>query len=186
MNSTQVTSAMLLALLLSGCSTLDSLPYFSTSETSAKANLSQGIAITQTEPPELESIRFFTDTPFSKQAAQGCIAEYVLPAIEEEPIEYAGRDVITTRGTTVNQDRILGISHGQHVIDFHLAVLGQHNGTHYGFSQLQLAREDKLKISSHERQPILAQSSNSKRAYRSLASLFNQLDHCVKESTNTK
>ena len=36
-----------------------------------------------------------------------------------------------------------------------MALLGQHNGTHYGFSQLRLAKQNKLNLSKDERQESL-------------------------------
>ncbi|ART79501.1 hypothetical protein [Oceanisphaera avium] len=186
MNSTRVTSAILLSLMLGGCSALDSLPYLGSSEADIRENAAQGIAITQTRPAELESIRFFTDTPFVSEALASCLEEYLGANQDHTKRYYRGRDVIRTSGTISNSESTLGIKLASYSIDFDLAVLGQHNGSHYGFSQLRLARSDKLKLNSHAAQPILANSSSAKRAYLTLRQLFISLDKCVQETTVVK
>ncbi|MGO4998349.1 hypothetical protein [Oceanisphaera sp. W20_SRM_FM3] len=194
MRITFVASATLATLLLSGCSTLPTLPYFKNAQatttnttvahsaTTSAANGQRGVAITQTRPEMLESITFFTNTLFSAKAADTCVQAYLSAPAEDNPIKYLGRDALTTSGSTSGEDRTLGILYGGHQIDFNLALLGQHNGTHYGFSQLRLAKQDKLKISNHDLRPILANSGDSKRVYQTLETLFKKLDACVVES----
>lgn len=70
MKSPLVASCMLFALLLSGCSNLDKLPYFNRSAPAADSNSTAtpatdklGIAVSQTQPEKLESISFFAKTP---------------------------------------------------------------------------------------------------------------------------
>lgn len=193
MRTALVASLALTTLLLSGCSTLKSLPHFNRSDatptaSSAAANATskQGIAVSQTEPAELESITFFTKTLFSREAADTCVKETLSAPENDDHIKYLGRDALTTSGSISGEDRTLGILVGSHYIDFHLALLGQHNGTHYGFSQLRLAKQDKLNISNHDLRPILANSSDSKRVYQTLEKLFQQLDACVNDEQETE
>ena len=200
MRSALVASLTLTTLLLSGCSTLKSLHNFNrtpapatidetpanpamTKPANASASTGKlGIAISQTEPAELESITFFTKTPFAKEASDACVQEYLSAPENDDHIKYLGQDALTTSGSVSGEDRSLGILYGGHHIDFHLALLGQHNGTHYGFSQLRLAKQDKLNISNHDLRPILANSGDSKRVYQTLEGLFKQIDACVAEN----
>ena len=194
MRTTLVASATLATLLLSGCSTLPTPPYFTNSEDSSSntsvansatlssANGQRGIAITQTQPPMLESITFFTNTLFSSKAADACVQEYLSPPAVDNNIKYLGGDALTTSGSISGEDRTLGFLYGSHQIDFKLALLGEFNGTHYGFSELRLAKQDKLNISNHDLRPILANSGDSKRVYQTLEALFRELDACVVEN----
>lgn len=197
MKSPLVASCMLFALLLSGCSTLDTLPYFNRSANEANANSGSanatqdtlGIAVSQTKPPILESITFFTETLFSKKTTKTCVQEPLAALDENEDTDvsthYLGQDVLTTSGAVSGESRRLGISVGRYQITFNLALLGQHNGTHYGFSQLRLAKQNKLNLSSHDLRPILANSSDSKLVYQALYTLFRELDACATGDTAT-
>lgn len=178
MKPTLVASCILFTLVLSGCSTLNRLPYFNDNSAHATATKA-GIAISQTDPAELESISFFTDTPFTANTANACVQEQLIAAAEKTNIKYLGQDILTTHGAIEEENRTLGLVMGRHQIAFHLALLGQHNGTRYGFSQLRLANQDKLQLNSHDAQPILANSRDSKQVYKTLETLFQQLDACV-------
>ena len=172
-----VASCMLFTLLLSGCSSLDALPYFKGSATPATGRL--GIAVSQTKPSELESISFFAKTPFASRTIDACVGEHITVPDADTNIKYLGRDTLTTSGSISAENRTLGLVMGQHQINFHLKMIGQHNGTRYGFSHLSLANQDKFNISSHDFQPILANSGDSKRVYQTLETLFQHLDACV-------
>ncbi|WP_319781547.1 hypothetical protein [Oceanisphaera sp. IT1-181] len=191
MKSALVATFLLLTLLLSGCTTLDTLPYFNRAENETNANSATadstkdtlGIAVSQTKPPTLESITFFTETLFSKKTAKSCVQEPLAASNENEDTDasthYLGLDVLTTSGAISGESRRLGISIGRYQITFKLALLGQHNGTHYGFSQLRLAKQNKLNLSNHDLRPILTNSSDSKLVYQALDTLFRKLDACT-------
>ncbi|ART83605.1 hypothetical protein CBP31_14005 [Oceanisphaera profunda] len=195
MKSAPVATFVLLTLLLSGCTTLDTLPYFNRSANEANASSASsdstkdtlGIAVSQTKPPTLESITFFTETLFSKKTAKICVQEPLADLNEDTDASthYLGLDVLTTSGAVSGESRRLGISVGRYQITFNLALLGQHNGTHYGFSQLRLAKQNKLNLSSHDLRPILANSSDSKLVYQALDTLFRELDACAADDTAT-
>lgn len=186
MKSPLVASCMLFALLLSGCSTLNKLPYLNSSATTPDSNSSPtpatdqlGIAISQTKPETLESISFFAKTPFASKVAKFCVEEHLIVADAETNIQYLGLDTLTTYGSISGENRTFGLLIGQHQIAFHLKLIGQHNGTRYGFSELRLASQDKLNITNHDFQPILANTRNSSRVYQTLAALYEQLDTCM-------
>lgn len=195
MKSAPVATFVLLALLLSGCSTLDTLPYFNRAENEANASSASpdstkdtlGIAVSQTKPPTLESITFFTKTPFSKKMAKACVQEPLAESNEDTDASthYLGLDILTTSGAVSGESRRLGILIGRYQITFNLALLGQHNGTHYGFSQLRLAKQNKLNLSNHDLRPIQANSSDSKLVYQALDTLFRELDACAADDTAT-
>ena len=189
MKPTLVASCILFTLVLSGCSTLETLPYFkrgSDADTATAANSRLGIAISQTDPAELESISFFAKTPFVSKIAESCVEAHLIVADAETNIKYLGLDTLTTYGAISGENRNFGLLFGQHQITFHLKLIGQHNGTRYGFSELRLANQDKLKLNNHDAQPILANSSDSKRVYQTLEKLFNELDACVAGDTATE
>lgn len=193
MKSPLVASCMLFALLLSGCSTLDKLPYFNRSAPAADSNSTTtpatdklGIAVSQTQPEKLESISFFAKTPFASKIAEYCVEEHLIVADAESNIKYLGLDTLTTYGSISGENRTFGLLIGNHQIAFHLKLIGQHNGTRYGFSELRLANQDKFNITNHDFQPILANSGASKRVYQTLAALFHQLDACISDDQTTQ
>lgn len=178
-----VASGILFTLLLSGCSTLDRLPYFNGSTTATNSTTTPtdklGIAISQTQPEKLESISFFAKTPFASKTAEYCVAEHLTVADPETNIQYLGLDTLTTYGSISGENRTFGLLIGNYQIAFHLQLIGQHNGTRYGFSKLRLASQDKLNITNHDFQPIQANTRNSNRVYQTLATLYKQLDACM-------
>src|SRR5699024_11131584 len=96
------------SLLLSACSNLTSLPYFNKDEPITAHT--PGIGISQSEPPQLASIAFASDTQFNSERIKGCVDE-LLAAIEEEGrvINYVGRDTLTATAVLAGEKRQLGV-----------------------------------------------------------------------------
>lgn len=169
---------VLFILLLSGCAQLASLPY------PTKARLlspnTPGVAVSQTRPPRLESIAFFSDTPFNVDRAEPCIKEYLpLPDDDVDTVVYFGRDVVNTLGMIRVNKRQLGLLPSEYQIAFKLSVLGQTKGTRYGFSQLKLARSDALDLNNHGFTSIAPASADAQQVYQSLKAFYQQLDACM-------
>lgn len=166
------------SLLLSACSNLTSLPYFNKNEPiTAKT---PGIGISQSEPPQLASIAFVSDTHFSSEELKIFLDEHLTP-IEEEgrTIEYIGKDTLMASGLFAGEKRQLGIVPSYYQIRFKLAALSQGTGTRYGFSRITLAQEDQLNYNSHDFKPLASTSSDLSPVYYSLKSLFQELDDCM-------
>ncbi|NLJ92002.1 MAG: hypothetical protein GX324_02940 [Aeromonadales bacterium] len=168
------------SLLLSACSNLTSLPYFNKDEPITAHT--PGIGISQSEPPQLASIAFASDTQFNSERIKGCVDE-LLAAIEEEGrvINYVGRDTLTATAVLAGEKRQLGVLPSQYQIRFHLAVLSQGEGTRYGFSRITLAQEDRFNYNTHDFKPLSPTSNDLTAVYHSLKDLYQALDDCMAE-----
>lgn len=166
------------SLLLSACSNLSSLPYFNKDEPITAST--PGIGISQSEPPQLASIAFVSDTQFNSEHLKSCVNEQ-LAAIEEEGrvIDYAGRDTLTAKGVLAGEKRHLGVLPSQYQIRFHLAALSQGEGTRYGFSRITLAQEDRFNYNAHDFKPLSPTSNDLTAVYHSLKDLYQALDDCM-------
>lgn len=166
------------SLLLSACSNLTSLSYFNKDDP-ITAN-TPGIGISQSDPPQLASIAFASDTPFSSEHIKRCVDEQ-LTAIEEEGrlINYVGRDTLTATGVLTGEKRQLGVLPSQYQIRFHLAALSQGEGTRYGFSRITLAQEDRFNYNTHDFKPLSPTSNNLTAVYHRLKDLYQVLDDCM-------
>ena len=173
-----LSACLLPILLLSGCTQLASLPY-PTKARPLSPN-TPGVAVSQTRPPRLESIAFFSNTPFKADRIEPCIKEY-LPAPDDDTnaVVYFGRDVVNTPGMLRVNKRQLGLLPSEYQIAFKLAVLGQTKGTRYGFSQLRLARSDALDLNNHDFTSIAPATADAQQVYQSLKALYEQLDECM-------
>ncbi|WP_417618349.1 hypothetical protein [Oceanisphaera sp.] len=175
---------VLSALLLSGCTQLASLPY--PTRTPSFSPGTPGVAISQTLSPRLESIAFFSDTPFSADHAEPCI-NALIPSPPDDTdadshdnaIVYFGRDVLNTPGLIRVNKRQLGLLPSEYRIAFQLAAFGQAQGTHYGFSRLRLARSDAFDLTNHDFQPMAPTAPDAQLVYLSLRALYQQLDACM-------
>lgn len=167
-------------LLLSGCTQLASLPY--PGKTRSFLPNSPGVSVSQTQPPRLESIAFFSDTRFSSDHAEPCINELIpVPDDDTNAVVYFGRDVLNTPGLIRVNTRQLGLLPSEYQIAFQLAAFGETRGTHYGFSQLKLARADTFNFINHDFKPIAPTSADAQQVYLSLKELYQQLDECMAE-----
>lgn len=141
-------------------------------------------AITQTEPAHLISMTFFAKTPFNAALAKSCVQEQ-LPTLDNTDLgtHYLGRDVLTRSATLFYEARMLGILLSREHLSFQLMLLGQLDGTHYGFNQLGIIQPTKLNPNVPGSQPILANSKQAQRVTQALSVLFLQLDACMAHRT---
>lgn len=168
---------VLFILLLSGCAQLASLSY------PTKARLlspnTPGVAVSQSRPSRLESIAFFSDTPFKADRAEFCINKLIPLPDDTDAGVYFGRDILNTPGTITVNKRQLGLLPSEYEIAFHLSAFGQLKGTRYGFSQLKLARSDALDLNNHGFTSIAPASADAQQVYQSLKAFYQQLDACM-------
>ena len=165
-------------LLLTGCTPLTSLPYFSRSDNISART--PGVAITQARPHQIASFSFFSDTHFTASHAEPCAHQLIsTPEQEAGIVRYTGNDVLTTEGVLVVEKRELGLLPSRYQIRFQLAALGQSNGTSYGFSRIRVAREDALGLDNHDFTPIAPTGQTTRQVYRELQRLYQQLDACM-------
>ncbi|MFD1009075.1 hypothetical protein [Oceanisphaera ostreae] len=185
-----LSSLLLSTWLLSGCTQLSSRPYslgpylFEPLPSKRIPLLpnTPGVAISQTNPPQLDSITFFSDTAFSAARAKPCIDKLIsLPDDETNAIIYVGRDMVNTPGRITVNTQQLGLLSRTYQIAFQLSTFGQINGVHYGFSQLGLTRAAAVDVASHNTNPISPTSPDAQLVYQSLEALYQQLDECMAE-----
>jgi hypothetical protein len=169
----------LLALLLTGCTSMESLSSYLGQPERVSAR-TPGVAVTQTHPPRLESLSFFSSRRFAASRAEPCARKLMqAPEQEPEPIGYVGEDVLNAKGIIEVNKRELGILPSRYRIRFQMAELSQKNGTTYGFSQIRVARQNALNLGNHDFITIPPAGRTTQQVYQELQRLYQQLDACV-------
>ena len=174
-----ITLSALSALLLTGCTSMESL-YAYIGQRERISAQTPGVSVTRAQPSRLESLSFFSTTRFTASQAESC-SRKLMQTQAQDPghIRYLGTDVLNTQGVIEAEKRELGILPSHYRIRFQLAELGQLNGTTYGFSKIRVARKDALGLNNHDFIPIPPTGQTTQQVYQELQQLYQQLDACM-------